>query len=78
MYAKVLKAGKNPDDVYVLSMTAFINSTSNDIETREVREAVGPMVASSSNIFALSCHQIRFSQRITRGTSGIHRLQRAQ
>jgi 5,10-methylenetetrahydromethanopterin reductase len=52
------EAGKNPEDVYVLSMTAFyLTSTSNDIETREVREAVGPMVASSSNIFALSCHQ---------------------
>lgn len=52
------KAGRNPDDIYVLSMTAFYLTDSDEqIETREVREAVGPMVASSSNIFALSCHK---------------------
>lgn len=52
------EAGRNPDDVYVLSMTAFYLTDSDEqIETREVREAVGPMVASSSNIFALSCHK---------------------
>ena len=51
-------AGRNPDDIYVLSMTAFYLTESDEqIETPEVREAVGPMVASSSNIFALSCHQ---------------------
>lgn len=51
-------AGRNPDDVYVLSMTAFYLTDSDEqIETRAVREAVGPMVASSSNIFALSCHK---------------------
>ena len=49
-------AGRDPDDLYVLSMTAFYLTDSDEqIETRAVREAVGPMVASSSNIFALSC-----------------------
>lgn len=52
------EAGRNPDDIYVLSMTAFyLIESADQIETRAVREAVGPMVASSSNIFALSCHQ---------------------
>ena len=51
-------AGRDPDKVYVVSMTAFYMTDSNEeIETRAVREAVGPMVASSSNIFALSCHK---------------------
>ena len=51
-------AGRDPDKIYVLSMTAFYLTDSDEqIETRAVREAVGPMVASSSNIFALSCHQ---------------------
>ena len=51
-------AGRDPDKIYVLSMTAFYMTDSDDqIETRAVREAVGPMVASSSNIFALSCRQ---------------------
>jgi len=51
-------AGRNPDDIYVLSMTAFYLTDSDEqIETRAVREAVGPMVASSSNILALSCHK---------------------
>ncbi|MEM7540669.1 MAG: LLM class flavin-dependent oxidoreductase [Pseudomonadota bacterium] len=52
------EAGRDPDSIYVLSMTAFYLTESDEqIETREVREAVGPMVASSSNIFALSCHK---------------------
>ena len=52
------EAGRNPDDVYVVSMTAFYLTQSDEqIETRAVREAVGPMVASSSNIFALSTHK---------------------
>ncbi|MEX2482165.1 MAG: LLM class flavin-dependent oxidoreductase [Gammaproteobacteria bacterium] len=51
-------AGRDPDSLYVLSMTAFYLTDSDEqIETRTVREAVGPMVASSSNIFALSCHK---------------------
>ena len=52
------QAGRDPDSIYVLSMTAFYLTESDEqIETRTVREAVGPMVASSSNIFALSCHK---------------------
>ena len=52
------EAGRNPNDIYVLSMTAFyLTGSDEEIETRSVREAVGPMVASSSNIFALSCHK---------------------
>ena len=52
------EAGRDPDKIYVLSMTAFYLTESDEqIETRAVREAVGPMVASSSNIFALSCHK---------------------
>ena len=52
------EAGRSPEDIYVLSMTAFyLTESSNDIDSKAVREAVGPMVASSSNIFALSCHQ---------------------
>ena len=52
------EAGRDPDKIYILSMTAFYLTDSDEqIETRAVREAVGPMVASSSNIFALSCHK---------------------
>ena len=52
------EAGRNPDDIYVLSMTAFyLTQSDEEIETKAVREAVGPMVASSSNIFALSSHK---------------------
>ena len=52
------RAGRNPDKIYVLSMTAFyLTKQEKDIASREVREAVGPMVASSSNIFALSTHK---------------------
>ena len=51
------RAGRDPNSIYILSMTAFyLTKNEKDIETREVREAVGPMVASSSNIFALSTH----------------------
>ena len=49
------RAGRNFDDIYVLSMTAFyLTQEGTAIESDEVRHAVGPMVASSSNIFALS------------------------
>ena len=52
------QADRDPEDIYILSMTAFyLTESSDDVETKVVREAVGPMVASSSNIFALSCHQ---------------------
>ena len=51
------EAGRNPDDIYVVSMTAFyLTDSDEEIESRAVKEAVGPMVASSSNIFALSSH----------------------
>ncbi len=49
------RAGRNYDDIYVLSMTAFyLTDPGQSIESDAVRNAVGPMVASSSNIFALS------------------------
>lgn len=49
------RAGRNFDDLYILSMTAFyLTPPDVPIESDQVREAVGPMVASSSNIFALS------------------------
>lgn len=49
------RAGRNFDDLYILSMTAFyLTPPGTAIESDEVRNAVGPMVASSSNIFALS------------------------
>ncbi|RLA49232.1 MAG: hypothetical protein DRQ97_01320 [Gammaproteobacteria bacterium] len=52
------EAGRNPDDIYILSMTAFyLTENDEEIATRAVREAVGPMVASASNIFALSCRK---------------------
>ncbi len=55
--AGAVKAGRDPDKIYVLSMTAFyLTKNARDIGSHEVREAVGPMVASSSNIFALSTH----------------------
>ena len=51
------RAGRDPESIYILSMTAFyLTQHAKDIETHAVREAVGPMVASSSNIFALSTH----------------------
>jgi 5,10-methylenetetrahydromethanopterin reductase len=53
-----VRAGRDPNKIYVLSMTAFyLTKHEKDIAGREVREAVGPMVASSSNIFALSTRQ---------------------
>jgi len=49
------RAGRRFDDLYILSMTAFyLTPPGTRIESDEVRRAVGPMVASSSNIFALS------------------------
>ena len=52
------RAGRDPDKIYILSMTAFyLTQHEKDIERKEVREAVGPMVASSSNIFALSTYK---------------------
>jgi alkanesulfonate monooxygenase SsuD/methylene tetrahydromethanopterin reductase-like flavin-dependent oxidoreductase (luciferase family) len=52
------RAGRDPARIYVLSMTAFyLTKHEKDLASREVREAVGPMVASSSNIFALSTYK---------------------
>ncbi|MGE3391941.1 MAG: LLM class flavin-dependent oxidoreductase [Gammaproteobacteria bacterium] len=52
------RAGRDPERIHVLSMTAFyLTRHARDIHSREVREAVGPMVASSSNIFALSTYR---------------------
>ncbi len=49
------RAGRNFDEIYILSMTAFyLTDGATPIESEAVRKAVGPMVASSSNIFALS------------------------
>ena len=49
------RAGRDFGEIYVLSMTAFyLTQKGQAIESEEVRRAVGPMVASSSNIFALS------------------------
>ncbi len=48
-------AGRDPDKLHILSMTAFyLTESEADMQTRKVREAVGPFVASSANIFALS------------------------
>lgn len=47
--------GRNPDDLYVTCMTAFhLTELGQDLESPEVKRAVGPFVASSVNIFALS------------------------
>ena len=49
------RAGRNPADVYALVMTAFhLTQKGESLETSEVRQAVGPFVSSSTNIFALS------------------------
>jgi len=49
------RAGRDPDELYVTCMTAFhLTETGQDLESPEVRRAVGPFVASSVNIFALS------------------------
>lgn len=47
------RAGRDPDRVHVLSMTAFYLSDA-PLNSDEVKNAVGPMVVSSSNIMALS------------------------
>jgi 5,10-methylenetetrahydromethanopterin reductase len=49
------RAGRDPDELYVTCMTAFhLTEPGQDLESPEVRRAVGPFVASSVNIFALS------------------------
>lgn len=48
-------AGRDPDALYVTCMTAFhITQPGEDLESDGVRRAVGPFVASATNIFALS------------------------
>jgi alkanesulfonate monooxygenase SsuD/methylene tetrahydromethanopterin reductase-like flavin-dependent oxidoreductase (luciferase family) len=48
--------GRDPKDLYVLCMTAFhLTEPGQNLETSEVRQAVGPFVSSSTNIFAYSC-----------------------
>ncbi len=55
VYAGAERAGRNPKDVYALVMTAFhLTQPGESLETSEVRQAVGPFVSSSTNIFALS------------------------
>lgn len=55
VYAGAERAGRNPKDVYALVMTAFhLTQPGEKLETSEVRQAVGPFVSSSTNIFALS------------------------
>lgn len=50
------KAGRRVEDLYVLCMTAFyLTEPGQPLESSEVRQAVGPFVSSSSNIFAYSC-----------------------
>jgi alkanesulfonate monooxygenase SsuD/methylene tetrahydromethanopterin reductase-like flavin-dependent oxidoreductase (luciferase family) len=50
------RAGRNPEKIYTLSMTAFhLTKPGEKLETPRVRRAVGPFVASSSNIYAFSC-----------------------
>lgn len=47
--------GRDPDGLYVTCMTAFhLTEPGEDLESPEVKRAVGPFVASSVNIFALS------------------------
>jgi len=49
------RAGRNPADIYTLCMTAFhLTQPGEALETSAVRQAVGPFVSSSTNIFALS------------------------
>ena len=50
------RAGRRLADIYVLCMTAFYQTKpGQSLESSEVRQAVGPFVSSSSNIFAYSC-----------------------
>lgn len=49
------RAGRRFEDLYVLSMTAFyLTEPDVPLESEEVLQAVGPMVSSAANIFALS------------------------
>jgi len=47
--------GRDPSEIYAVCMTALhLMKPGEKLETSEVRQAIGPFVASSSNIFALS------------------------
>ncbi len=49
------KAGRDPRKIYTLCMTAFhLTKPGQKLESSAVRQAVGPFVSSSSNIFALA------------------------
>jgi 5,10-methylenetetrahydromethanopterin reductase len=49
------RAGRKLSSIYTLCMTAFhLTRPGQKLESTEVRRAVGPFVASSSNIFALA------------------------
>ncbi len=49
------RAGRNPKKIYALVMTAFhLTRPGERLETSAVRRAVGPFVASGSNLFALA------------------------
>ena len=49
------QAGRDPNDIYTLCMTALhVTQPGESLETSAVRQAVGPFVSSSTNIFALS------------------------
>ncbi len=50
------RAGRNPKKIYMLCMTTFhLTKPGEKLETPRVRRAVGPFVASSSNLYAFSC-----------------------
>ena len=50
------RAGRNPRRLYTVCMTAFhLTKPGEKLETAAVRKAVGPFVASSSNLYAFSC-----------------------
>ncbi|MDB5107447.1 MAG: hypothetical protein JWM69_388 [Candidatus Binatus sp.] len=49
------RAGRDPKKIYTLCMTAFhLTRPDQKLESTAVRQAVGPFVSSSSNIFALA------------------------
>jgi alkanesulfonate monooxygenase SsuD/methylene tetrahydromethanopterin reductase-like flavin-dependent oxidoreductase (luciferase family) len=49
------RAGRDPAEIYTLCMTALhLTKPGESLETSAVRQAVGPFVSSSTNIFALS------------------------
>lgn len=50
------RAGRNPQKIYTLCITAFhLTKLGEKLETPRVRKAVGPFVTSSSNLYAFSC-----------------------